>query len=96
MKTLAVAVLAGSVVLIATGRASAQGATGAPNSVVQAGGTQAQPQPAETKDPVCGMKVDPAKALKETYKNKTYYFCSDTCQKKFKQDPEKYIKKDVK
>jgi YHS domain-containing protein len=42
------------------------------------------------KDPVCGMNVDPGKALSEDYKGKKYYFCSDTCHRKFKEAPEKY------
>jgi len=37
-----------------------------------------------TLDPVCGMKVDPAKAAgKSEYKGKTYYFCSDQCKREF-------------
>jgi len=44
------------------------------------------------KDPVCGMKVDPAKAAgKHEHKGKTYYFCSNGCLAKFKADPEKYL-----
>ncbi len=36
------------------------------------------------KDPVCGMMVDESKAnLSTTYKNKTYYFCSQECKRKF-------------
>ncbi len=45
----------------------------------------------ETKDPVCGMKLDPATSkLKVEYKGKTYYFCSDTCKTKFEKEPAKY------
>lgn len=42
------------------------------------------------KDPVCGMDVDEKKARKESYKGKTYYFCSPACQMEFKEDPEKF------
>jgi len=42
------------------------------------------------KDPVCGMNVDPGKSLSEDYKGKKYYFCSETCHRKFKEAPEKY------
>ena len=36
------------------------------------------------KDPVCGMMVDESKTnLSTTYKNKTYYFCSQECKRKF-------------
>jgi Cu+-exporting ATPase len=44
-------------------------------------------------DPVCGMKVDPAApAGKADYQGKTYYFCSQHCEKSFKADPAKYLK----
>ena len=35
------------------------------------------------KDPVCGMEVDPKKALKGEKDGKTYYFCSQHCKDKF-------------
>ncbi len=45
-------------------------------------------------DPVCGMKVDPAKAAgKFDYKGETYYFCNPNCQHKFSADPEGYLSK---
>jgi Cu+-exporting ATPase len=45
------------------------------------------------KDLVCGMDVDEAKpAGTSIYKGKTYYFCSQGCQKKFEANPEFYIK----
>jgi len=45
-------------------------------------------------DPVCGMKVDPAKAAgKFEYKGETYYFCNPNCQRKFSADPETYLNK---
>lgn len=43
-------------------------------------------------DPVCGMKVDPAKAAAhEEHGGKTYYFCSQGCATKFRNAPEKYL-----
>ncbi|MGH9565070.1 MAG: heavy metal-binding domain-containing protein, partial [Candidatus Angelobacter sp.] len=43
-------------------------------------------------DPVCKMKVDPAKASGSSeYKGKTYYFCSPGCERKFTAGPEKYL-----
>jgi Cu+-exporting ATPase len=46
-------------------------------------------------DPVCKMKVDPAKAKNSTeFKDKTYYFCCPHCLEKFKADPEKYLQAD--
>jgi membrane fusion protein, copper/silver efflux system len=50
-----------------------------------------------TKDPVCGLNVDQAKAkaagLQSTYKEKTYYFCSDGCQQHFQKNPQRYGEK---
>lgn len=43
------------------------------------------------KDPVCGMEVKEGEIFSE-YKENKYYFCSQTCKKKFEQDPEKYVK----
>jgi YHS domain-containing protein len=37
------------------------------------------------------LKVD-AETPNSTYDGKTYYFCSDTCRKKFEKDPAKYIR----
>jgi glucose-6-phosphate 1-dehydrogenase len=36
-----------------------------------------------TKDPICGMTVDPESALSAERNNKTFYFCSEECQQKF-------------
>ena len=38
------------------------------------------------KDPVCGMNVDEAKALRLTRGSETYYFCSKHCLLKFAKD----------
>ncbi len=44
------------------------------------------------KDPVCGMKVDPAKAAGQSqYQGLTYSFCSVGCKNKFDLNPEHYI-----
>jgi Cu+-exporting ATPase len=40
-----------------------------------------------TKDPVCGMTVDPTKALHADRDGKTAYFCSDSCMLKFLSAP---------
>jgi uncharacterized protein len=34
-------------------------------------------------DPVCGMKVDRAKALRLEHEGRTYYFCSEHCMSRF-------------
>jgi Cu+-exporting ATPase len=36
-----------------------------------------------TKDPVCGMTVDPATALHAERDGKTFHFCSEHCRAKF-------------
>ncbi|MBU4448084.1 MAG: efflux RND transporter periplasmic adaptor subunit [Proteobacteria bacterium] len=49
------------------------------------------------KDPVCGMDLDEGKArtagLKIEHQGKSYYFCSDTCQRQFTKTPERYVTK---
>lgn len=44
------------------------------------------------KDPVCGMKVDcdDRNALKITFEDKDFYFCSTMCMTKFTNAPEAY------
>ena len=41
-------------------------------------------------DPVCGMKVDRAKALTAEHAAQTYYFCAEHCLHTFQADPESY------
>jgi P-type Cu+ transporter len=44
-------------------------------------------------DPVCGMKVDRAKAKgSHDYAGQRYFFCSPGCLAKFKADPERFVK----
>ncbi|MBK7580122.1 MAG: YHS domain-containing protein [Myxococcales bacterium] len=40
-----------------------------------------------TKDPVCGMTVDPATALHAERDGKTFYFCREHCREKFLSAP---------
>ena len=43
-------------------------------------------------DPVCLMKVNPGKKdVTFTYRMRTYYFCTESCLKSFKENPEKYL-----
>ncbi len=51
------------------------------------------PASAKVKDPVCGMEVDPAKAVKVEREGKTYYFCSAYCKEQFEKDPAKYTQR---
>jgi uncharacterized membrane protein YraQ (UPF0718 family) len=44
-------------------------------------------------DPVCGMKVDRAKALRAEHEGTTYYFCSEHCLHAFESDPQSYAGK---
>lgn len=47
-----------------------------------------------SKDPVCGMDVDPKTAAgKSEYQGATYYFCSPGCKKAFDKEPQKYVGK---
>jgi Cu+-exporting ATPase len=44
------------------------------------------------KDPVCDMDVDPARAAgRHDHRGTPYYFCSEWCLKRFREDPEKYL-----
>ena len=44
-------------------------------------------------DPVCGMKVEPARAAgKHAYAGTTYYFCSQHCLNKFRENPAQFLK----
>ncbi len=36
-----------------------------------------------TEDPICGMKVNEATALRAEHAGETFYFCSEHCRKKF-------------
>jgi YHS domain-containing protein len=42
------------------------------------------------RDPVCGMLIDPADALRLEYHGKTYYFCSHLCKHEFEDRPDEY------
>ncbi|ACB95462.1 heavy metal translocating P-type ATPase [Beijerinckia indica] len=46
----------------------------------------------QMKDPVCGMSVDPHTAKHHAeHSGRTYYFCSASCETKFRADPGRYI-----
>lgn len=47
-----------------------------------------------TKDPVCGMDVDPAHASERIeHAGQTYSFCSAGCKSTFEKDPDQYVSK---
>src|SRR5206468_1713318 len=41
-------------------------------------------------DPVCGMRVDRAKAPGARFEGRTYAFCSEHCRAAFEADPHRY------
>src|ERR1700719_1462453 len=44
------------------------------------------------KDPVCGMAVDPSKAVaKQEFRGNTYYFCSQRCAERFANEPNRFL-----
>jgi Cu+-exporting ATPase len=50
----------------------------------------------QTIDPVCGMTVDPETAAGSyEYQGKTYYFCSKHCVHRFREDPERFLNKQI-
>ncbi len=50
--------------------------------------------PREEVDPVCGVRVDPAKtAHKTVYGGRVYYFCCRHCKTLFERDPERYLER---
>jgi Cu+-exporting ATPase len=51
-----------------------------------------RPQKQTVTDPVCGMSVSTDSPLRHTYRGKTYYFCSEHCQKRFIADPQSFLK----
>jgi Cu+-exporting ATPase len=40
-----------------------------------------------TKDPICGMAVNPDTALHADRDGKTFYFCGESCKQKFLATP---------
>jgi YHS domain-containing protein len=45
-------------------------------------------------DPVCGMTIESEKsATREVWQGRTYYFCSTSCQEKFRAAPDRYAEK---
>jgi Cu(I)/Ag(I) efflux system membrane fusion protein len=48
----------------------------------------------DNRDPVCGMKLDSKQHQSnhvERYRGELFHFCSDNCQKKFQQEPGRYV-----
>lgn len=50
-------------------------------------------QAKKEKDLVCGMSVDPKKtAYHSVYKDKHFYFCSESCKKQFDEKPQDFAR----
>ena len=48
--------------------------------------------PRDTRDPVCGMRVEPAKSrFTHEHAGQTYYFCCGGCQTAFRTDPDRFL-----
>jgi len=53
------------------------------------------PKPAtNTKCPVMGEKINPAKSPKVVVRGQEYFLCCKGCDKKLQADPDKYLEKD--
>jgi Cu+-exporting ATPase len=48
--------------------------------------------PRVSKDPVCGMEVNPQRGYSATHADKEYRFCSLSCLEKFQADPEAFVR----
>src|SRR5918999_1322873 len=46
----------------------------------------------EERDPVCGMRVEPHKALEYQYRSESYHFCSESCREQFRANPEYFLR----
>jgi len=45
-----------------------------------------------TRDPVCGMEVEPERAAgRSEYAGEAYYFCASVCKERFDDDPGRYV-----
>ncbi len=41
-------------------------------------------------DPVCGMEIDPRRAIEYVYEDKLFHFCNPNCEAHFKRNPDKF------
>jgi Cu+-exporting ATPase len=54
-------------------------------------GVKERPKAELVEDPVCGLPVDPERALaKADHGSITYYFCAEPCRRQFERNPEDY------
>jgi Cu+-exporting ATPase len=51
-------------------------------------------EPVRVTDPICGMVIDRDQAAaKREYRGTTFYFCSESCRKRFDAEPSGYAEK---
>jgi trehalose synthase len=46
----------------------------------------------EPRDPVCGMRIDPAVALRQERQGRSFFFCSRACAHEFARDPDRFLR----
>jgi len=46
----------------------------------------------EYRDPVCGMHVDPTTPFTAEYRDRNYYFCSESCRHQFEHEPKRFAR----
>lgn len=46
-------------------------------------------------DPVCGMEVDPGTAIAVEYGGTRYYFCETACAETFREDPQRWVRPEL-
>jgi Cu+-exporting ATPase len=44
-----------------------------------------------TRDPVCGMMIEPRDETSTTLRGQAIYFCSDTCKARFAAEPARFV-----
>ena len=62
------------------------------SGVLMAAPADKKAEPAQAKDPVCGMTVETKDSESAEYKGKKYYFCSKDEKATFEKSPEKFVK----
>jgi trehalose synthase len=49
----------------------------------------------EVRDPVCGMRVDPARGLSVEHQSRSFSFCSESCRNQFLDTPDRFLRATV-
>ncbi len=65
---------------------------GCSHAATHGAGSQNRADDSETKDPVCGMSVEPHKAAAQVFhEGRTYFFCSLSCRERFAKDASRFL-----